>query len=229
MHSPWRNYRSCGCRSWIIRDRPPVTQPEAKSAVAESRPDSNVLAHASRPLGPRSMAMQVNSTSALKRVPWNKGKLTGAKPPLRPKHVWSIRTKLQIDIATDTATCAGLRLTATAGKSPANTGRHRASTSRTTSILLPPSPFTKSSSARGVRTGIRSGVTIDQLALSSATRSGSRRFLGGGRAASGAFCLYGFLGCGRTGRGGAARGGTPRLLRERRARRRAARFALEDP
>jgi hypothetical protein len=31
------------------------------------------------------------------RVPWNKGKLTGAKPPLRPKHVWSIRTKLQIE------------------------------------------------------------------------------------------------------------------------------------
>jgi len=30
-------------------------------------------------------------------VPWNKGKLTGAKPPLRPKHVWSIRTKLQIE------------------------------------------------------------------------------------------------------------------------------------
>ena len=27
----------------------------------------------------------------------NKGKLTGAKPPLRPKHVWSIRTKLQIE------------------------------------------------------------------------------------------------------------------------------------
>src|SRR5262245_39423662 len=33
----------------------------------------------------------------LKRVPWNKGKLIGAKPPLRPKHVWSIRTKLQIE------------------------------------------------------------------------------------------------------------------------------------
>ena len=31
------------------------------------------------------------------RVPWNKGKLTGAKPPLRAKHVWSIRTKLQIE------------------------------------------------------------------------------------------------------------------------------------
>src|SRR5215475_1623246 len=31
------------------------------------------------------------------RIPWNKGKLTGEKPPLRPKHVWSIRTKLQIE------------------------------------------------------------------------------------------------------------------------------------
>ena len=30
------------------------------------------------------------------REPWNKGKLIGAKPPLRPKHVWAIRTKLQI-------------------------------------------------------------------------------------------------------------------------------------
>jgi hypothetical protein len=30
------------------------------------------------------------------REPWNKGKLVGAKPPLRPKHVWSLRTKLQI-------------------------------------------------------------------------------------------------------------------------------------
>ena len=43
------------------------------------------------------MQDQVNASTALKRVPWNKGKLTGAKPPLRPKHVWSIRTKLQIE------------------------------------------------------------------------------------------------------------------------------------
>ena len=34
-------------------------------------------------------------TSPTKREPWNKGKFTGAKPPLRPKHVWSIRSKLQ--------------------------------------------------------------------------------------------------------------------------------------
>jgi integrase len=31
------------------------------------------------------------------RVLWNKGKIVGAKPPLRPKHVWSIRTKLQVE------------------------------------------------------------------------------------------------------------------------------------
>jgi integrase len=32
-----------------------------------------------------------------KRIPWNKGKLIGAKPPLMARHVWSIRTKLQMD------------------------------------------------------------------------------------------------------------------------------------
>lgn len=31
------------------------------------------------------------------RTPWNKGKVIGAKPPLRPSHVWSIRTKLQME------------------------------------------------------------------------------------------------------------------------------------
>jgi integrase len=31
------------------------------------------------------------------RSAWNKGKLIGAKPPLRPKHVWSIRTRLQVE------------------------------------------------------------------------------------------------------------------------------------
>jgi integrase len=30
------------------------------------------------------------------RTPWNKGKLVGAKPPLRPSHVRSIRSKLQM-------------------------------------------------------------------------------------------------------------------------------------
>ena len=31
------------------------------------------------------------------RAPWNKGKLVGPKPPLRPKHVWSIRTQLTVE------------------------------------------------------------------------------------------------------------------------------------
>jgi len=31
------------------------------------------------------------------RPPWNKGKLIGAKPPLRPAHVWAIRSKLQLE------------------------------------------------------------------------------------------------------------------------------------
>jgi integrase len=34
---------------------------------------------------------------AQRHQPWNKGKLIGQKPPLRPKHVWSIRTKLQVE------------------------------------------------------------------------------------------------------------------------------------
>lgn len=37
------------------------------------------------------------SSLPTKRVPWNKGKIIGAKPPLRPKHVWPIRTKLQVE------------------------------------------------------------------------------------------------------------------------------------
>ena len=35
--------------------------------------------------------------STPRRQPWNKGMLIGQKPPLRPKHVWSIRTRLQME------------------------------------------------------------------------------------------------------------------------------------
>jgi integrase len=34
---------------------------------------------------------------AAPKVPWNKGKIIGPRPPLQTKHVWSIRTKLQMD------------------------------------------------------------------------------------------------------------------------------------
>jgi integrase len=30
------------------------------------------------------------------RIPWNKGKLVGPKPPLQPKHIWAIRARLQL-------------------------------------------------------------------------------------------------------------------------------------
>ena len=39
---------------------------------------------------------QQSRVKPVHREPWNKGKLIGAKPPLRPSHVWSIRTKLQM-------------------------------------------------------------------------------------------------------------------------------------
>ena len=43
--------------------------------------------------------MDIHGISELKtcsRQPWNKGKLIGQKPPLKPKQVWAIRTHLQL-------------------------------------------------------------------------------------------------------------------------------------
>ena len=36
--------------------------------------------------------METNQT----HEPWNKGKLVGQKPPLKPKEVWAIRVRLQL-------------------------------------------------------------------------------------------------------------------------------------
>lgn len=41
--------------------------------------------------------MDANSNTDHARVPWNKGKLTGQKPPLKLKEIWAIRTRLQLD------------------------------------------------------------------------------------------------------------------------------------
>lgn len=40
--------------------------------------------------------IEVTGVRSSERGPWNKGKLTGQKPPLQPKHVWAIRTRLQL-------------------------------------------------------------------------------------------------------------------------------------
>ena len=51
-------------------------------------------------------------TANHKRIAWNKGKLIGPKPPLSPKHVWSIRTK-RPSLSTDHAmTISNWRLAA---------------------------------------------------------------------------------------------------------------------
>ena len=31
------------------------------------------------------------------RIPWNKGRLLGPKPPLKPKEIWAIRIRLQME------------------------------------------------------------------------------------------------------------------------------------
>jgi hypothetical protein len=42
------------------------------------------------------MATVTSSPVSPRRTPWNKGKLIGAKPPLRIKNVWAIRSTLQL-------------------------------------------------------------------------------------------------------------------------------------
>ena len=40
--------------------------------------------------------MYVSTNTLTSKRPWNKGKLTGQKPPLQPQQVWAIRTRLQL-------------------------------------------------------------------------------------------------------------------------------------
>lgn len=42
------------------------------------------------------METQILEQSHKRFVPWNKGKVTGQKPPLKPREVWAIRVRLQI-------------------------------------------------------------------------------------------------------------------------------------
>ncbi len=40
---------------------------------------------------------ETNRPSTAQRDPWNKGRLIGQKRPLKPKDVWSIRVRLQLE------------------------------------------------------------------------------------------------------------------------------------
>jgi integrase len=45
------------------------------------------------------MIMEINENTpavVLRHQPWNKGELIGQKPPLQPKHVWAIRSRLPL-------------------------------------------------------------------------------------------------------------------------------------
>src|SRR5262245_51896374 len=40
---------------------------------------------------------ETSSAASVPRPAWNKGKIAGPKPPLRPSHVWAIRAKLDLE------------------------------------------------------------------------------------------------------------------------------------
>ena len=40
--------------------------------------------------------MEVSNPDARQKMPWNKGKLVGPKPPLRLKEIWAICIRLQL-------------------------------------------------------------------------------------------------------------------------------------
>ncbi len=41
--------------------------------------------------------MQTEQHSTTSRAAWNTGRIIGPKPPLKPRHIWAIRTRLQHD------------------------------------------------------------------------------------------------------------------------------------
>jgi hypothetical protein len=44
--------------------------------------------------------MEAIDVVSTRRVPWNKGRLTGQKPPLKLKEIWAIRIRLQLSAKT---------------------------------------------------------------------------------------------------------------------------------
>ena len=40
--------------------------------------------------------MNMSTSTGPSRIPWNKGKLTGQKPPLKLREIWAIRVRLQL-------------------------------------------------------------------------------------------------------------------------------------
>jgi hypothetical protein len=56
--------------------------------------------------------MEAITVAGTKRVPWNKGKLTGQRPPLKLKEIWAISIRLQLAAKTPTSPSSIWRSTA---------------------------------------------------------------------------------------------------------------------
>ena len=60
--------------------------------------------------------MDIQAQNQQSRNAWNLGRIIGPKPPLKPKHIWALRTRLQHEGRTrdlamfmrSTASCAGV-------------------------------------------------------------------------------------------------------------------------
>jgi hypothetical protein len=53
-------------------------------------------AHNRSPFVEEEFVMEAHNSSTARRVPWNKGRLSGQKPPLKLREIWAIRTRLQM-------------------------------------------------------------------------------------------------------------------------------------
>lgn len=81
----------------------------------------------------------MRSVQEVSRVPWNHGRMIGPKPPLKPKHIWAIRTRLQHEIAFATLPCSTSRLTASCEVVTSSAFASQTFTSATRSGFGPPS------------------------------------------------------------------------------------------
>lgn len=53
--------------------------------------------HDGREHGGLRMELTMTTLQSSARISWNQGRIVGPKPPLKPKHIWAIRTRMQHD------------------------------------------------------------------------------------------------------------------------------------
>jgi hypothetical protein len=59
--------------------------------------------------------MEATINSSATRIPWNKGKLTGQKPPLKLREIWAIRIRLRLGAKTRDLAMFNLAIDSTYG------------------------------------------------------------------------------------------------------------------